>query len=63
MKTIHVFENSYELFQDGGDFGRGGENYRNVKGTFPKLSAAVFQNFGASCPSTGSGRDETLDCS
>jgi hypothetical protein len=56
--TIHVFENSYEPVQVGKDICRARENSRNVNTNFPQQSVAVFQNYGTSCPSTGSGRNE-----
>jgi len=53
MKTISVFENFPARFQAGEDSGRIREKYRNVKDTFHKYSAAVFQRIGATCPSNG----------
>jgi hypothetical protein len=62
VRTIPVFENSPGLFQAGEDVDHIRENYRNVKGNFPKHNAAVFQRYGASCPTNGCGRCELPDC-
>ena len=62
VRIIFVFDSPPELFQAGDDVGRIWENYRNVEGNFHKQSIAVFQRYGASCPSAGCGRCEFANC-
>jgi hypothetical protein len=62
VRKIIVFDNFKELVQAGDDVGRIWKNYRNAEGNFHKQSIAVFQRYGASCPSAGCGRCGFTDC-
>jgi len=62
VSIITVLETPQGLFQAGDDTGRIWEHYRNAEGSFHKQSVAVFQRFGASCPSVGCGRCDLADC-
>jgi hypothetical protein len=62
VKIIPVFVDPLVPYQTGEEVTRIWENYRNVRGNFPKNGVAVFQRFGTSCPVNGCGNCELNDC-
>jgi hypothetical protein len=55
MRDIHVFENSYGLFQAGENFDRSWGKYQKVKGNFLDLKSAKVGTYGESGLSIGGG--------
>jgi hypothetical protein len=62
VRSILLSEKQPELYQAGEYIGDIWKYYRNPMGNFSNQSIAVYNRYGASCPSNGCSRCELSDC-